>query len=103
MPDFIFLKNLNQFSPSLSLTFVSHQLLLHDIGEPLDALVVLWVVEKDEEGEPLLGQLLRVFERDLTHQRGALVRRPNTDLVETKETERKREACVGVGVFCFAN
>ena len=37
----------------------------------LDAVGIVGMVEEDEEGQTLLRQLLRVLERDLTHQRYA--------------------------------
>ena len=46
----------------------------------LDAVGIVGMVEEDEEGQTLLRQLLRVLERDLTHQRVALLRYPRLDI-----------------------
>lgn len=39
-------------------------------------LVVVGVVEEDQKGESLLSELFTVFERDLAHQRAAVLNRP---------------------------
>ena len=56
------------------------------ICEFLNALIVFRRVEEDEERKTFFRQLLGILERDLTDQRRALVRGPNTNLV-VAETE----------------
>ena len=48
----------------------------------LDAVGIVGMVEEDEEGQTLLRQLLRVLERDLAHQRVALLRYPRLDITK---------------------
>ena len=62
---------------------------LHMVRVLLDALIVFRCMEEDEEGKTFLRQLLGILEGDLTDQRGALVGRPNANLV-IAEGERER-------------
>jgi hypothetical protein len=57
------------------------KLILHGLLEYLQAGVVVALSEQDEEGQALLGQLLGVLERDLAHQRRALIIGPRKQLV----------------------
>jgi hypothetical protein len=57
------------------------------LEEPQTGLVVV-LPEQDQEGQALLGELLGVLERDLTHQRRALFVRPRVQLVVLGQVTR---------------
>ena len=63
----------------LDLLPLAHELLLDEVVVLPDALGVLWVMEEDEEGQPLLRQLLRVLKGDLPDHRVALLLHPGQE------------------------
>ena len=63
------------------LTFVIQKLFLDHGCKPLDALIILRSMEKDEERQAFFSELFGIFERDFSHQRSTLVSSPDAKFV----------------------
>lgn len=72
------------------LTFLADQLRLHNRLVVLDTIQVFRPMEQNKERQPLLGQLLGILERDLAHERHALLLRPDVQLVHVLQVAGER-------------